>query len=149
VLKGNSELRLRVSGLALLLCAVTVNGRAASDDTPPWLTQVAAIKVPSYDKEVSAVVLVDDATVTVNEDGRVTEIYNFAVRILRRDGRGHAVARVGYIPATGKVKEFKAWLLRDNGTVKRYGKDDIVDIAADANDVYNEYRIKRLSAKDD
>ena len=49
-------------------------------------------------------------------------------------------------PIVGKVKEFRAWLIRPGSETKRYGKDDTVDIAADLNDVYNEYRVKRISA---
>src|SRR5882672_11799119 len=131
-------MRLRLLGLLLLLFVVAPAGKASSDDAPGWLNQAANLKIPTYDKEVSAVVLVDDSTRSVNEDGRVTEVYSYAVKILRREARGHAVAHVGYIPDTGKVKEFHAWLIRANGIVKKYGKDDVLDIAADENDVYNE-----------
>ncbi len=54
-------------------------------------------------------------------------------------------AEVGYIPDIGKVKEFRAWLIRPGGESKSYGKDETVDVAADLNDVYNEYRVKRIS----
>ncbi|HEU4933483.1 MAG TPA: DUF3857 and transglutaminase domain-containing protein [Pyrinomonadaceae bacterium] len=131
--------------LALLLLA----SPAAADETPPWLQQAAAIKVPAYDKDVPAVVLLDESMTSINSEGRVNEVYNHAVRILRREGRGYAVGQVGYVPETGKVKEFRAWLIRPNGEVKRFGKDDSVDVQANLNDVYNEYRFKRFSAKDD
>ncbi len=131
--------------LLLLLVATPV----LADDTPPWVQQAAAIKVPTYDKEVSAVVLLDESLTSINSDGRVNEVNNHAVRILRREGRGYAVGQVGYVPETGKVKEFRAWLIKPNGEVKRFGKDDSVDIQASLNDVYNEYRFKRISAKDD
>ena len=131
--------------LALLLLA----SPALADDTPPWVQQAAAIKVPTYDKEVSAVVLVDESLTSINSDGRETEVFNHAVRILRREGRAYAIGRVGYVPETGKVKEFRAWLIRPNGEIKRFGKDDSVDIQASLNDVYNEYRFKTISAKDD
>src|ERR1043165_5394310 len=131
--------------LALLLLA----SPAFADDTPPWLQQAAAIKVPTYDKDVSAVVLIDESLTSINSEGRETEVYNHAVRILRREGRDYAIGQVGYVPETGKVKEFRAWLIRPNGEIKRFGKDDSVDIQANLNDVYNEFRFKRISAKDD
>jgi Domain of Unknown Function with PDB structure (DUF3857)/Transglutaminase-like superfamily len=131
--------------LILLLLATPV----LADDTPPWVQQAAAIKVPTYDKDVSAVVLLDESLTSINSDGRVNEVNNHAVRILRREGRGYAIGQVGYVPETGKVKEFRAWLIKPNGEVKRFGKDDSVDIQASLNDVYNEYRFKRISAKDD
>ena len=131
--------------LALLLFA----SPALADDTPSWVQQAAAIKVPTYDKDVSAVVLIDESQTSINSDGRVNEVFNHAVRILRREGRGYAVGRVGYVPETGKVKEFRAWLIRPNGEIKRFGKDDSIDLQASLNDVYNEYRFKSISAKDD
>ena len=131
--------------LLLLLVATPV----LADDTPPWVQQAAAIKVPAYDKDVSAVVLLDESLTSISSDGRVNEVNNRAVRILRREGRGYAAGQVGYVPETGKVKEFRAWLIKPNGEIKRFGKDDSVDIQASLNDVYNEYRFKRISAKDD
>jgi uncharacterized protein DUF3857/transglutaminase superfamily protein len=131
--------------LALLLLA----SPAAADDTPAWVQQAAAIKVPTYDRDVPAVVLIDESLTSINSDGRVNEVNNHAVRILRREGRGYAIGEVGYVPDVGKVKEFRAWLIKPNGEIKRFGKDDSVDIQASLNDVYNEYRFKRISAKDD
>ena len=131
--------------LLLLLVATPV----LADDTPPWVQQAAAIKVPAYDKDVSAVVLLDESLTSISSDGRVNEVNNRAVRILRREGRGYAAGQVGYVPETGKVKVFRAWLIKPNGEIKRFGKDDSVDIQASLNDVYNEYRFKRISAKDD
>ena len=134
--------------VVLLLSAASVNA-SPGDETPAWVQQAAAIKVPTYDKDVPAVVLVDESTTSIGADGRVNEVYNHAIRILQREGRAWAFAQVDYIPEVGKVKEFRAWLVRPGGEPKRYGKDDAVDIAGDLNDVYNEYRIRRISAVSD
>src|ERR1044072_2287013 len=143
---GNYTMKRQIFAiLALLLFA----SPAFADDTPQWLQQAAAIKAATYDKDVSAVVLLDESLTSINSDGRETELYNRAVRILRKEGRGYAIGQVGYVPETGKVKEFRAWLIKPNGEVKKFGKDDSVDIQANLNDVYNEYRFKRISAKDD
>src|SRR5947207_646926 len=135
--------------LSLVVMSCAALPALAGDQAPTWLQQAAAIPIGSYDKDVTSVVLVDDCTATVNEDGRVTKTYNYAVRILQREGRNYAVGQVGYIPDTSKVKELNAWLIRANGDVKRYGKDETLDIAGAPNDVYNEYRVKSISAKDD
>lgn len=131
--------------LALLLLA----SPALADDTPAWVQQAAATKVPAYDKDVEAVVLTVESLTSINSDGRETEVFNHAVRILRREGRAWAIGQVGYVPDSGKVKEFRAWLIKPNGEIKKFGKDDSVDIQASLNDVYNEYRFKRISARDD
>jgi transglutaminase-like putative cysteine protease len=142
-------MRLRFAGLVLVILAVCSTAGAAGDDAPGWLRQATALTVPAYDKDVPAVVLVDEGTITIGEDGRIVKVYNFAVRILRREGRVYASGGVGYIPDSGKVKELQAWLIQANGQVKRFGKDDVVDMAGAPNDVYDEYRIKRISARDE
>src|SRR5262245_45003843 len=142
-------MKLRLIGSITVIFVAALCATAARDDTPRWLRDSAVIKLGTYDKDVTAVVLVDDLSVSVSEDGRVVNTYNFAVRILRREGRGYARARVGYIPDSGKVRDFRAWLIRGDGIPKRYGKDETVDMAADDNDVYNEYRLKAISAVDD
>ena len=134
--------------LGVVTLAATASA-AVGDETPPWAQQAAAIKVPAYDKDVPAVVLVDESFTTISSDGRINEVYNYAVRILQREGRDYAMAHVGYIPDISKVKEFRAWLIRPGAEPKRYGKDESLDVAGDLNDVYNEYRVKSISAKDD
>ena len=134
--------------LGILMFAVSASA-APGDETPQWVQQAATIKIPDYDKDVPAVVLVDDQLTTIGSDGRNTEVYNYAVRILRREGRGFAVAHAGYNTDYGKIKDFRAWLIRPGSEAKRYGKDDILDAAGDLNDVYNEYRVKSISAADD
>jgi transglutaminase-like putative cysteine protease len=143
-------MNLKLTAAALLLLATaSYAGAAPGDETPSWLQQAASIKLPAYDKEVTAVVLVDDSTTTIDSEGRINEVYNFAVRVIRKEGREYAVGRVGYIPDISKVKDLHGWLIRPSGEVKRYGKDETVDVAGALNDVYNEYRMKKIFAKDD
>ena len=118
----------------VLFIFVTPVGAAPGDETPSWVQQAASIKVPTYDKDVAAVVLLSELTINVSSDGKTNETLNYAVRILRREGRDFAYGRVGYLPDSSKVKEFRAWLIRARGETKRYGKDDIVDVAAQLND---------------
>ncbi len=135
--------------LSVLFFAVPATASVPGDETPVWVQQAAALKVPVYEKDVPAVVLVHERATTVDSDGRTREVYNYAIRVLQREGREFAVGRAGYIPDSGKVKDFKAWLIRPGSEPKRYGKDDILDVAADMNDVYNEYRITSVVATRD
>jgi hypothetical protein len=126
----------------LLVCAPAA---FAGDEAPPWLQQAAAQKTPAYDKAVPAVVLLDESVVTIGEDGRITTTSTYAVRLLKREGRSRAVARELYMTDTGKVREIKAWLIRPNGEVKRYGKEQTLDVSM-SNDVYDESRLKIIDA---
>ena len=142
-------MRLRIIGLALLVLVIPAGVTAAADEAPPWLDQAAKIQIPTYDKDVPAVVLQKERRVTVSEDGRVTTVTTVAIRILLREGRDFAEAREFYESDAGKVRDLKAWLIRPSGAVKKYGKDDILDAIEDANDIYNESRFKLIDASKD
>ena len=43
----------------------------------------------------------------------------------------------------------QAWLIPSAGAAREYSKDDIVDVALVNNDVYNEARVKRITAGDE
>jgi hypothetical protein len=139
----------RFFGLCFCLLFFIVPTFAFGDDAPGWLRQAAALPVPTYDRKVSTVVLVDESTMTVGEDGRVVKVSTGAVRILNREGRGAAHAAETYDTDTGKVREIHAWLIRPSGQVKSYGGKEVVDEAEALNDVYDESRIKKISAVDD
>jgi transglutaminase-like putative cysteine protease len=135
--------------VTLVVFAVPASAATSNDDAPGWVQQAASIKVPAYEKDVPAVVLVDESVVNIDSDGRISEVYNYAIRILQREGREYAKGGVGYVPDVEKVKDLKAWLVRPSGQTKRYGNDDTVDLAGDLNDVYNEFRVKSISAISD
>jgi len=134
--------------LILLFCAPAF-AAAGGDEAPAWLTQAAAAVAPPYAKDVPAVVLHDEGQMTISADGKITTTSTFAVRILTRGGRYSAQAEAGYATDTGKVREMRAWLIRPGGQTKRYGKDETLDFAADTNDVYNQYREKKIDATDE
>jgi transglutaminase-like putative cysteine protease len=142
--------------LAVLLCASAFNAAAATatvaatagDETPAWLTQAAAAVAPPYAKEVPGVVLHNEQQVSIGSDGKMITTTTYAVRILTREGRAYAVAAAPYETDTGRIREMKAWLINRHGQVKKYGKDETVDIAT-ANDVYDETHVKLIFARDD
>ncbi len=134
--------------LLLLFCAPTF-AAAAGDEAPVWLTQAAGASAPPYQKDIPAVILHDEGQMTITEDGKIVTVSTFAVRILTRAGRGSAQAVAGYATDTGKVREMRAWLIRPDGTTKRYGKDETLDLAGSLNDVYNQYRTKEIDASNE
>ena len=131
-----------------LAAYLQIGASAKVDEAPAWLRQAASITVPAYGKDIHAVTLHHEARKTVEEDGRITTVTNYAVRILTREGRRHAEAHEFYINGSGKVKEMRAWLIRPSGEVRAYGKKEIIDAALVDNDIYNEVRAKIISAED-
>ncbi|MGB8507530.1 MAG: DUF3857 and transglutaminase domain-containing protein [Pyrinomonadaceae bacterium] len=142
----------RLTALCFLFATLAVPAHATatgSDELPAWLKQAAAAPAPTYKKDVPAVVLYKEAQVIVGDDGRVTTTTTYAVRLLNREGRGEAQAADVYTPDTGKVRDMRAWLIRPSGDVKRYGKEETLDMPAALDNVYDEVRIKRINASGD
>lgn len=129
----------------LSLCGFAAN--AAADSSPPqWMRQAASGATPTYEKDVPAVVLHDEQQVTLGANGGLVTVENYAVKMLNREGRHHAIARAFYLVSAGKIRSIEAWLIRADGSTKSYEKNSILDIIADPDDVYNEGRIKIIDA---
>jgi len=142
-------MHLRLLAIALLTLTAAAGVRAAGDDAPPWLQEIAKAQTPGYEKDVPAVVLQNERRVTISEDGRTTTVRTFAMRILIREGREYAVAQEFYSSDAGKVRDMRAWLIRPSGVIKKYGKDETADAIEDPNDIYNESRVRLIDASDD
>src|SRR5438477_12310593 len=112
-----------------LLGAMLALRLAAADETPTWLKEATAASTGVGSKGAPAVVLLDEERVTVENNGRTITTARRAVRILTREGRSAATARRVYVTATGKIKEFRAWMLPPSGREIRYGKEHILDVA--------------------
>ncbi|MEW6128662.1 MAG: DUF3857 and transglutaminase domain-containing protein [Acidobacteriota bacterium] len=127
-----------------LLWLMSLN--AFADDAPGWLRQAASVTTPAYGKNVAAVVLLNERSIKVEEDGKMTTVERYAVKILTSDGSQEARGAAVYMTDTGKVKDIRAWVIHPSGEVKKLGKDETLDLAIAQNDVYNEARIKAISA---
>jgi hypothetical protein len=130
-------------GLPALLSAVTMAG---ADDAPGWLRELTNIRLADYGPKVNSVVLLNEELTTIAGTGRATTITRTAVRILARKG-GDTAFYEQYDTGDSKVRDFRAWILSPSGKVKRYGKDEILDVACAENDVYNECRRRVVSSK--
>ncbi len=121
-----------------------------ADDPPPgWMLQAASVSVPTYEKEVDGVVLIDEQLVSLGNEGKLVTTENYAVKILSREGRKHASAVAFYLVSSGKVRNIDAWIIRPDGTTKSYNKKAVLDLISDPDDVYNEGRIKIIDASSD
>ena len=137
-----------LSALAFALGLTSVNARAG-DDAPGWLRAAAASTIPSFPRDVPAVILADESVVTIEDDGRMTRSDFYAVKVLTREGREEAVAHAVYNTDSEKVKELRAWLISPSGKVKKYGKGETAEMALVDNDVYNEAKQMIIAATGD
>jgi hypothetical protein len=138
----------RIIFLCLAIAQASVAARAG-DDAPAWLRQAAAAVAPVYEKNVPAVVLLDESKIAVDESGSVTTTNRYAVKILTSKGRDEAIAREIYNTGTGKVRDLRAWVVRPSGEVKKYGNNQAIDMAIVDYDIYNEARKKIIVASND
>lgn len=121
----------------------------AGENAPAWLEQAAAAKPPTYEKNVTAVVLRDEQQVTLDANNKLTTVERYAVRILTREGRRHAVAIAHYLSNFSQIRDMEAWIISPAGSVRNFGKKDIIDQISDTDDIYNEGRIKVIDATSD
>src|SRR5882724_488828 len=128
ILRGFMNKKLIFSLLFPAIFALAGFSVVKADEPPPgWLLDAARIKVPEYDvKNVPAVILRKEESVSVAADGTITSTVRYAVRILVREGRGEAMARAIYEKDGGKVREISAWLIRSSGQIKSYGKKETI-----------------------
>jgi hypothetical protein len=120
----------------------------AADDIPAWLRELSGVTLPAYPAKVNNVVLLNEEHSVMGANGRLTATTRTAVKILNQQG-GDVRFFDAYDTATGKVRDFRAWMLPPAGKIKKYGKEEIVDAACAGNDVYNECRRRMVSGKRD
>lgn len=137
----------------LIIFVITLFGAAPTsifaDSAPSWLQQAVVAKPPAYEKDVKAVVLYKDQHVTLDSNGRLLTVENYAVKVLTREGRREAAGVAFYLSNFSQVTNMQAWLIAPGGTVKGYGKKEIIDRISDTDDIYDEGRIKIIDASSD
>ena len=108
--------------------------------------KVATRATPTYSGKVPAAVLLDEQKVTVDPSGLVDTVTRHAVKILTHEGKREAEVTEGYEKGGRQVKELHAWLVAPGGFVKTYEKGDVQDLGAYGEELYNDYRLKRIKA---
>ncbi len=87
---------------------------SSKDAVPDWVHTAASQPVKSYSAETSAVVLLDDTTLTVGSDGKAVEHRRHVVKILRPKGRDEGYVTLPFDKDT-KILSFKVWSIAPDG----------------------------------
>jgi transglutaminase-like putative cysteine protease len=118
---------------------------AAADSAPDWLRAAAQQKVPDYDKETVAVILLDETQTTVHDNGEIDTLHRMAIRLLRpeakRDYGGIAVP----FDKDEKVAYLKAWTIEANGHEIAVGEKDAIEHGYLTDLEYDDVREKSLA----
>lgn len=132
---------------AIILAAVSTGFAKPKDkEAPSWVAEVATRATPAYSGRVPAAVLFNEQKVTVDSLGMMSTITRRAVKILTHDGKQEAEALVGYEKGGDEVKDMHAWLVAPGGYIKTFEKSDVEDLGAYSDELYTDFRIRRVRA---
>jgi hypothetical protein len=134
--------------LFLLALALSIVPAHAGDDLPPWLKELTGITLPEYPAKVTSVALLNKEHHTAAENGRM--VTNTRTAVKYSPGRSATSSSWTItIPVAAKCAiSAPGWSLPPARS-KKYGKDEIVDVACVENDVYNECRKRAVSGARD
>jgi Domain of Unknown Function with PDB structure (DUF3857)/Transglutaminase-like superfamily len=132
---------------AITLVSVTLGlSKPKVKEAPSWVTEVATRATPAFSGRVPAVVLFYEQKVNVDSLGMMTTVTRRAVKILTHEGKREAQAAESYEQDGSEVKELRAWLVAPSGFVKTFDKSDIGDLGIYSDDLYNDFRVRQVSA---
>jgi Domain of Unknown Function with PDB structure (DUF3857)/Transglutaminase-like superfamily len=126
------SLRKTTSSTAVVLLVVALVGcfapRAkAGDSAPDWLRAAAQEKLPDYDKDTVAVIVLDETQTTVQPNGEIDTRYRQAIRLLRPEARrDYSSLDVPFDKET-KISYMKAWTIEANGHQMAVGDKDVIE----------------------
>jgi transglutaminase-like putative cysteine protease len=116
----------------------------ATVDVPDWVRQAAAQTVPQYPAKVFAASLLQEESVTVDPDGRRVMRERGVIKILQKSTDEIRAYR-SYNSKTGRIRDFRGWLLPVTGAAVALGKEKVADIALSSDSMYDEGRAKTMS----
>jgi transglutaminase-like putative cysteine protease len=132
--------------VVLLALAVAVS---AAKEAPSWVEEAAHQTIQrDYPPKVNRVTLLAEEHLTVDSDGRRTMTERGVIKILQPGGKAPEAIRT-YNPKSGRIRDFRAWLLLPSGKETEYDKKRVLDIALDQHFTYDEGRAKLIECDAD
>lgn len=129
--------------LAAALLAATPG--ASADNAPDWLRAAAQQKLPDYDKETNAVILLDETQTTVRDNGEIDTLHRGAIRILREDAKRQFGGMGVPFDKDTKVSYLKAWTIEANGHELAVGDKESFERGYLSDAVYEDAKVKGLA----
>ena len=132
---------------ALLLAALLIAlfpAAAAGDSAPDWLRAAAQQKLPDYDKDTTAVILLDEVQTTVRDNGEIETRHRAAVRLLRPEARREYGGISVDFDKDTKISYLKAWTITSAGREMAVSEKDAVERGFADDAEYIDVKIKTL-----
>src|SRR5579863_3122075 len=117
---------------------------AAADSAPDWLRAAAQQKLPDYDKDTVAVILLDETQTTVHDNGEIDTLHRGAIRLLRPESRREYGGIAVNFDKDTKISYIKAWTIEANGHEMAVGEKDAIEHGFLGDIEYTDVRVKAL-----
>lgn len=139
---SSSVLVLRFTLLLLVGLSVGAPAFASRDSVPDWVRAAIALPQGKFPAETSAVVLLDNTTLSVGSDGKSIEKHRRVVKILRPNGREQGIVGVPFDKDT-KILSFHVWSVGPDGHEYQMKDDEMMEIGYPGQgNFYEDMRIK-------
>lgn len=141
--KQCSQRRTRPFLVVATLWALVVLAQSAhaGDTAPEWFRQLTHLQLPAYPEETSAVVLLDDETLTVKENGEMYINYRRVLKILRPSGKQYG-SLAAYFDKDTKIDSFHAWSISPTGQEHAVKEKEAVETSPFNYALYADRRLK-------
>ncbi len=139
---SSSVLVLRFTPFLLVSLSVCAPAFASKDSVPDWVRAAIALPQGKFPAETSAVVLLDNTTLSVGSDGKSIEKHRRVVKILRPNGREQGIVGVPFDKDT-KILSFHVWSVGPDGHEYQMKDDEMMEIGYPGQgNFYEDMRIK-------
>ncbi len=132
----------KVINAALLLIALTVAPNLAKAEAPEWLRALAKQPVKTYADDVNAVVLLDEQTTVIKDNGEIIRHGRIARRILRPEGREFWSRYSIEFDSDSKVNFLRGWSITAKGQEYEVKEKDAFEQTVSSYEVYSDSKRK-------
>ena len=131
--------------LAAAALACLASPSLAADSAPDWLRAAAQEKLPDYDKETVAVILLDETQTTVRDNGEIDTLHRAAIRLLRPQAKSDYGGIEVPFDKDEKISYLKAWTIETNGHEIAVGDKDAVEQGFLSDIEYTDIKVRALA----
>jgi hypothetical protein len=140
--RGSLRWLARVTAMGGLCAVFACPAYGYKDSVPDWVRAAVAEPLGTYPADTNAVVLLDETTLVVGNDGKAVEHHRYAVKILRASGRDEGMARI-YFDKDSKVLSMKVWSIGPDGHEYQVKDNEIVEVGLPGEgNYYEDMRVK-------
>jgi len=116
----------------------------AADSAPDWLRAAAQEKLPEYDKETIAVILLDETQTTVRDSGEIDVLHRGAIKLLRPEAKREFGGIAVPFDKDEKISYLKAWTIESSGHEIAVGDKDGFERGFLSDIEYTDVKVKAL-----